>query len=61
MLTASSSKDSAYHGGMIQFVWTAADTYRIAINTENVTRSGLVVSGALGTLADRVDDARFAP
>jgi hypothetical protein len=61
VLTASNGKDFAYHGGMIQFVWDAADTYRIAINTENVTRSGLVVSGALGTLADRVDDARFAP
>jgi hypothetical protein len=61
VLTASNGKDFAYHGGMIQFVWDAADTYRIAINTDNVTRSGLVVSGALGTLADRVDDARFAP
>jgi hypothetical protein len=61
VLTASNGKDFAYHGGMIQFVWDAADTYRIAINTENVTRSGLVVSGALGTLADRVDDARFTP
>jgi len=61
ILTASNGKDFAYHGGMIQFVWDAADTYRIAINTENVTRSGLIVSGALGTLADRVDDARFAP
>ena len=61
VLTASNGKDFAYHGGMIQFVWDAADTYRIAINTDNVTRSGLVVSGALGTLADRVDDARFSP
>jgi len=61
VLTASNGKDFAFHGGMIQFVWDAADTYRIAINTDNVTRSGLVVSGALGTLADRVDDARFAP
>lgn len=61
VLTASNGKDFAYHGGMIQFVWDAADTYRIAINTDNVTRSGLIVSGALGTLADRVDDARFAP
>jgi hypothetical protein len=61
VLTASNAKDFAYHGGMIQFVWDAADTYRIAINTDNVTRSGLVVSGALGTLADRVDDARFSP
>jgi len=60
VLTASNGKDFAYHGGMIQFVWDAADTYRIAINTDNVTRSGLVVSGALGTLADRVDDARFS-
>lgn len=61
VLTASNGKDFAYHGGMIQFVWDAADTYRIAINTENVSHSGLVVSGTLGTLADRVDDARFAP
>jgi hypothetical protein len=61
VLTASNGKDFAYQGGMIQFVWDAADTYRIAINTDNVTRSGLIVSGALGTLADRVDDARFAP
>ena len=61
VLTASNGKDFAYHGGMIQFVWDAADTYRIAINTDNVTRSGLIVSGALGTLADRVDDARFSP
>jgi hypothetical protein len=61
VLTASNGKDFAYHGGMIQFVWDAADTYRIAINTDNVTRSGLVVSGALGTLADRVDDARYTP
>jgi hypothetical protein len=60
VLTASNGRDFAYHGGMIQFVWDAADTYRIAINTDNVTRSGLVVSGALGTLADRVDDARFS-
>jgi YfiR/HmsC-like len=61
VLTASNGREFAYHGGMIQFVWDAADTYRIAINTDNVTRSGLIVSGALGTLADRVDDARFAP
>lgn len=60
VLTASNGKDFAYNGGMIQFVWDAADTYRIAINTDNVTRSGLIVSGALGTLADRVDDARYA-
>jgi hypothetical protein len=46
---------------MIQFIWDAADTYRIAIHADNVNRSGLIVSGALGTLADRVDSARFSP
>ena len=61
LLTASNAKDFAYHGGMIQFLWDASDTYQIAINTDSITRSGLIVSGALGTLADRVDDARYAP
>jgi hypothetical protein len=36
-----------------------SDTYRILINQVNVTRAEVVISGALGTLADRVDDARF--
>ena len=60
VLTVSDLKDFAYQGGMIQFIWDSQDTYRIAINPRNVTDSGLVVSGALGTLADRVDSARFA-
>jgi hypothetical protein len=61
LLTVSNQRDFAYHGGMIQFIWDGSDTYRIAIHPENVNRSGLVVSGALGTLADRVDSARFSP
>jgi hypothetical protein len=61
LLTVSNQRDFAYHGGMIQFIWDAADTYRIAIHADNVNRSGLIVSGALGTLADRVDSARFSP
>jgi hypothetical protein len=61
LLTVSNQRDFAYHGGMIQFIWDAADTYRIAIHADNVNRSGLIVSGALGTLADRVDTARFSP
>jgi hypothetical protein len=61
ILTVSDSKDFAYQGGMIQFLWDNQDTYRIAIHPGNVMASGLIVSGALGTLADRVDAARFAP
>ena len=60
VLTVSNKKDFAYRGGMIQFLWDSADTYRIAIHPGNVIASGLTVSGALGTLADRVDSARFA-
>jgi hypothetical protein len=60
LLTVSNQKDFAYKGGMIGFIWDAADTYRIAIHPDNVARSGLIVSGALGTLADRVDSARWA-
>jgi hypothetical protein len=60
VLTVSNRKDFAYRGGMIQFLWDSADTYRIAIHPGNVSASGLTVSGALGTLADRVDSARFA-
>jgi hypothetical protein len=61
LLTVSNQRDFAYHGGMIQFIWDSSDTYRIAIHPDNVNRSGLIVSGALGTLADRVDSARFSP
>jgi hypothetical protein len=59
LLTVSTQKDFAYRGGMIQFLWEGSDTYRILINQVNVTRADVVISGALGTLADRVDDARF--
>jgi hypothetical protein len=59
LLTVSTQKDFAYNGGMIQFLWESSDTYRILINPGNVSHADVVVSGALGTLADRVDDARF--
>jgi hypothetical protein len=61
VFTVSNQRDFAYTGGMIQFIWDAADAYRIAIHVGNVKDSGLVVSGALGTLVDRVDAARFSP
>ena len=61
VLTVSNQKDFAYTGGMIQFIWDTGDTYRIAIHIGNVKDSGLIVSGALGTLVDRVDAARFSP
>jgi YfiR/HmsC-like len=61
VLTVSNKRDFAYRGGMIQFLWDSQDTYRIAIHPGNVIASGLIVSGALGTLADRVDAARFTP
>ena len=61
VLTVSNKRDFAYRGGMVQFLWDSQDTYRIAIHPGNVIASGLVVSGALGTLADRVDAARFSP
>ena len=61
VLTVSNKRDFAYQGGMIQFLWDSQDTYRIAIHPGNVMASGLIVSGALGTLADRVDAARYAP
>jgi uncharacterized protein DUF4154 len=59
LLTVSTQRNFAYSGGMIQFLWESGDTYRILINPVNVARADVVVSGALGTLADRVDDARF--
>ncbi|HEY6926953.1 MAG TPA: YfiR family protein [Steroidobacteraceae bacterium] len=58
LLTVSTQSDFAYHGGMIEILWSSADTYRILINQANVARADVIVSGALGTLADRVDDAR---
>lgn len=60
VLTVSNQRDFATSGGMIQFIWDTSDTYRIAIHVGNVKDSGLIVSGALGTLVDRVDDARFS-
>ena len=59
LLTVSTQRDFAYHGGMIQFLWENTETYRILINQGNVTQADVVVSGALATLADRVDDARY--
>lgn len=61
VLTVGNQRDFAYTGGMIQFIWDSADTYRIAIHVGVVKDSGLIVSGALGTLVDRVDNARFSP
>lgn len=61
LLTVSTQKDFATRGGMIQFIWDGPDTYRIGINPGNVARTDVVISGSLGTLADRVDDERYRP
>jgi hypothetical protein len=59
LLTVSTQKDFATRGGMIQFIWDDPGTYRIGINQANVARADVVISVALGTLADRVDDERY--
>jgi hypothetical protein len=59
LLTVSNQKNFAFSGGMIQFLWEGSDTYRILMNQVLVTHAEVVVSGTLGTLVDRVDDARF--
>jgi hypothetical protein len=61
LLTVSTQKDFASLGGsgMIQIRWEGTDAYRIVLNRVNVTRADVIISGALATLADRVDDARF--
>jgi len=61
LLTVSNQRNFAFKGGMIQFIWDTSDTYRIAIHPGRVIDSGLIVSGALGSLVDRVDNARFSP
>jgi hypothetical protein len=59
LLTVSDQRDFAKHGGMIQFLWPLADEFRMVIHLGNVERSGLIISGALDTLADRIDEERF--
>jgi len=59
ILTVSDQRGFAHNGGMIEFMWSASDTYQLAIRPAAVDKAGLTVSGALGTLVDRVDDERY--
>lgn len=57
-LTVSDQHDFVHHGGMIEFQWTGFDNFQMAIHRGNVTRSGFIISGVLGNLAERIDAAR---
>jgi hypothetical protein len=58
ILTVSDQRGFAHNGGMIEFMFSGSDSYQLAIRPAAVDKAGLTVSGALGALADRIEDAR---
>jgi len=59
LLTASTQRNFAYHGGMIEFKWEDGGAYRI-LTSRAILNSTVHIEPLLTTFADRVDDARWA-